>query len=121
MSTAGVPILQAIEITATSSGRWVIDNALLRSQDGVREGIPIHKPLEGEPVCPPMATHMISVGEETEDIDGMLTKTGAFYKSEVDATVKTLTSIIEPLMIVVVGGIVIAMYLPMFKNFELVE
>jgi type IV pilus assembly protein PilC len=125
LSAAGVPILQAIEITASSSGNWVMENALLKSRDAIREGIPIYKPLEDEPVFPPMVTRMIAVGEETGDVDGMLGKIAEFYESEVDATVKALTSIIEPLMIVVVGGIVggiiIAMYLPMFKIFELVE
>jgi type IV pilus assembly protein PilC len=125
LSAAGVPILQALEITATSSGNWVVENALLKSRDAIREGIPIYKPLESEPVFPPMVTRMIAVGEETGDVDGMLGKIADFYESEVDATVKALTSIIEPLMIVVVGGIVggiiIAMYLPMFKIFELVE
>ena len=125
LTAAGVPSLQAIEITATSSGNWVIENALLKSRDAVREGIPIYRPLEDEPVFPPMVTRMIAVGEETGDVDGMLSKIADFYESEVDAAVKALTSIIEPLMIVVVGGIVggiiIAMYLPMFKIFELVE
>jgi type IV pilus assembly protein PilC len=125
LSAAGVPILQAIEITASSSGNWVMEKALLKSRDAIREGIPIYRPLEDEPVFPPMVTRMIAVGEETGDIDGMLTKIAEFYESEVDATVKALTSIIEPLMIVVVGGIVggiiISMYLPMFKIFELIE
>jgi type IV pilus assembly protein PilC len=124
LSAAGVPILQSIEITATSSGNWVVENALLKSRDAIREGIPIYKPLETEPVFPPMVTRMIAVGEETGDIDGMLTKIAEFYESEVDAAVKALTSIIEPFMIVIVGGIVgaivISMYLPMFKIFELV-
>jgi type IV pilus assembly protein PilC len=125
LSAAGVPILQSIEITATSSGNWVIESALLKSRDAIREGIPLYKPLETEPVFPPMVTRMIAVGEETGDIDGMLTKIAEFYESEVDAAVKALTSIIEPFMIVIVGGIVgaivISMYLPMFKIFELVE
>ncbi len=125
LSAAGVPILQALEITATSSGNWVIENALLRSRDSIRQGIPIYRPLEDEPVFPPMVTRMIAVGEETGNIDGMLTKIAEFYESEVDASVKALTSIIEPLMIVVIGGIVggiiVAMYLPMFKIFELIE
>ena len=124
LSAAGVPILQAIEITAASSGNWVMENALLKSRDAVREGIPIYKPLEDEPVFPPMVTRMIAVGDETGDMDGMLGKIAEFYESEVDATVKALTSIIEPVMIVVVGGIVggiiVAMYLPMFKIFELI-
>jgi type IV pilus assembly protein PilC len=125
LSAAGVPILQAIEVTATSSGNWVLENALLKSRDAIREGIPIYKPLEEEPIFPPMVTRMIAVGEETGDLDGMLAKIAEFYESEVEASVKALTSIIEPLMIVVVGGIVggiiIAMYLPMFRIFELIE
>ncbi|MGI8865423.1 MAG: type II secretion system F family protein, partial [Rubrobacteraceae bacterium] len=125
LSGAGVPILQALEITATSSGNWVVERALLKSRDAIREGIPIYKPLEEEWVFPPMTTRMIAIGEETGDIDGMLQKIAEFYESEVDATVKALTSIIEPLMIVVVGGIVggiiVTMYLPMFKIFELIE
>jgi type IV pilus assembly protein PilC len=125
LSAAGVPILQSIEITATSSGNWVVENALLKSRDAIREGIPLYRPLEEEPVFPPMVTRMIAVGEETGDIDGMLAKIAEFYESEVEAAVKALTSIIEPLMIVVVGGIVggivIAMYLPMFKIFELIQ
>src|SRR5215218_10291366 len=125
LSAAGVPILQSLEITATSSGNWVVEKALLKSRDAVREGIPLYKPLEGEPIFPPMVTRMIAVGEETGDVDGMLTKIAEFYESEVDAAVKALTSIIEPIMIVVVGSIVgfivISMYLPMFKIYELIE
>lgn len=68
--------------------------------------LPIHQPLEKEPVFPPMVTRMIAVGEETGDLEGVLTKIAQFYESEVDAAVKTLTSIIEPVMILVVGGIV---------------
>ncbi len=124
LGSAGVPILQAVEITAASSGNWAVERALLKSRDAIREGIPIHRPLEAEPVFPPMVTRMIAVGEEIGDLGGMLGKVAEFYESEVDATVKALTSIIEPLMIVVVGGIVggvvVAMYLPMFRIFELV-
>ena len=125
LSAAGVPILQALEITATSSGNHVLEKALLESREAIREGLPIYQPLEKEPVFPPMVTRMIAVGEETGDIDGMLAKIAEFYESEVDAAVKALTSIIEPLMIVVVGvivgAIIIAMYLPMFRIFELIE
>src|SRR5215210_5175207 len=125
LSAAGVPILQAMEITATSSGNWVVEKALLKSRDAIREGIPIYKPLESEPVFPPMVTRMIAVGEETGDVDGMLGKIADFYESEVDAAVKALTSIIEPLLIVVVGGIVggivISMYLPMFMIYDLIK
>jgi type IV pilus assembly protein PilC len=125
LSAAGVPILQAIEITATSSGNWVVENALLKSRDAIREGRPIYKPLEEEPVFPPMVTRMIAVGEETGDIDGMLAKIAEFYESEVDAAVKSLTAIIEPIMVVVigsiVGAIVISMYLPMFMIYDLIK
>jgi type IV pilus assembly protein PilC len=125
LSAAGVPILQALEITATSSGNYVVEQALLKSREAVREGLPIYQPFEEEPVFPPMVVRMIAVGEETGDIDGMLTKIAEFYESEADAAVRALTSIIEPLMIVVVGsivgGIIVAMYLPMFRIFELIK
>jgi type IV pilus assembly protein PilC len=88
LSAAGVPILQAIEVSATSSGNWVVENALLKSRDAIREGIPIYRPLESEPVFPPMVIRMMAIGEETGDIDGMLTKIAEFYESEVEATVK---------------------------------
>ena len=124
LSAAGVPILQALEITATSSGNWVVENAVLKSRDSVREGIPIYKPLESEAVFPPMVTRMVAVGEETGEMDGMLQKIAEFYESEVDAAVKALTSIMEPVMIIIVGAIVgviiISMYLPMFKIYDLV-
>src|SRR5215212_8388597 len=125
LSAAGVPILQAIETTAMASGNWIVERALLKSRDAIREGIPLYKPLEEEPIFPPMVTRMIAVGEETGDIDGMLTKIAEFYESEVDAAVKALTSILEPLMIVVVGSIVgfivISMYLPMFMIYDLIK
>jgi type IV pilus assembly protein PilC len=79
LSAAGVPILQALEITATSSGNWVVESALLKSRDAIRDGILIYKPLESEPVFPPMVTRMIAVGEETGDVDGMLGKIADFY------------------------------------------
>ncbi|WP_119067197.1 type II secretion system F family protein [Rubrobacter indicoceani] len=125
LGSAGVPILQALEITANASGNYVIESALLRSRDAIKEGRPLYLPLEEEPVFPTMVTRMLAVGEETGETEEMLEKIADFYESEVDASVKALTSIIEPLMIVVVGGIVggiiIAMYLPMFKIFELIE
>ncbi len=123
--SSGVPILQALEISATSSGNPVVEAALLRGRDSIRQGSPIHAPLETESVFPPMVTRMIAVGEETGNLDGMLSKIADFYESEVDNTVKSLTSIIEPVMILIVGGIVgaiiISMYLPMFRIFELIE
>ncbi len=125
LTAAGVPILQTIEITAVSSGSPVLEEALLKSRSAVREGLPMHVPLEHEPVFPAIVTRMVAVGEETGDLDGMLEKVAEFYESEVDASVRALTSVIEPLMIVVVGGIVggiiVAMYLPMFRIFELIN
>jgi type IV pilus assembly protein PilC len=121
LSAAGVPILYSLEITANPAGNWIIENALLKSRGSIHEESPIYKPLESEPVFPPMVTRMIAVGEETGDLDGMLVKIAEFYESEGDAAVKSLTSIMEPLRIVVVGGIIIAMYVPMFRTFELIE
>ena len=112
MSAAGVLILQTLEITATSAGNYVIEKALCKSREAIREGLPIYQPLESGPVFPQKVTRMIAVAEETGDIDRMLPKIAAFYESEVDAAAKALITIIEPLMIVVVGGIPIAMYLP---------
>ena len=124
LTAAGVPILQAIEVTAKTSGNPVIEEALLRVREAVRGGDPIHRTLAREGIFPPMVTRMISVGEETGELDAMLSRIADFYEAEVDATVKSLTSIIEPLMIVVVGaivgGIILAMYLPMFRVFELI-
>ncbi len=123
--SSGAPILQALEIAATSAGNPVVEAALLRSRDAIRQGAPIHAPLETEPVFPPMVVRMIAVGEETGNLDGMLSKIADFYESEVDNIVKSLTSIIEPVMILivgaVVGAIIISMYLPMFRIFELIE
>ncbi|MGH3086335.1 MAG: type II secretion system F family protein [Rubrobacteraceae bacterium] len=123
--SSGVPILQALEIAATSSGNSLVENAVLRSREAIRRGSPIHAPLEEETIFPPMVTRMIAVGEETGNLDGMLAKIADFYESEVDNTVKSLTSIIEPVMILIVGAIVgaiiVSMYLPMFRIFELIE
>jgi type IV pilus assembly protein PilC len=95
----------------------------LKSRDAIREGIPIFEPLErrASPSCSLWTSVMIAVGEETGDIDRILTKIAEFQESEIDAIVKACTPIMEPVMIVVVGGIVVSMYLPMFKVFELVK
>jgi len=122
---SGVPILQAIEITGKTSGNTVIEDAMLDVKESVRTGETIAKPLSRASVFPPMVTHMISIGEETGALDSMLNKVADFYEDEVDSTVKSLTSIIEPIMMLVVGGmvgvIVISMYLPMFNMMNLVE
>jgi type IV pilus assembly protein PilC len=122
---SGVPILQAIEITGKTSGNTVIEESMVDVKESVRSGESIAKPLARASVFPPMVTQMISIGEETGALDAMLNKIADFYEDEVDAAVKALTSIIEPIMMVFVGGlvglIVISMYLPMFNMMNLVK
>ena len=123
--SSGVPILQAIEITGKTGGNTVIEEAMVEVKESVRSGESIAKPLARVAVFPPMVTHMISIGEETGALDAMLNKIADFYEDEVDAAVKSLTSIIEPVMMMFVGGlvglIVISMYLPMFNMMNLVK
>jgi len=122
---AGVDIIRAIEITAQTAGNWVVESALLDAKQKVQEGIPISQPLLENPVFPPMVSQMIKVGEETGELDKMLGKIADFYEEEVDASIQTLTSIIEPLMMIgvglMVGVIIISMYLPMFKMLTLIK
>ncbi|HEX7625767.1 MAG TPA: type II secretion system F family protein [Gaiellaceae bacterium] len=122
---AGVDIIKAIEITASTSGNWVVESALIDAKTKVHEGVPISQPLVDNPVFPPMVSQMIKVGEETGELDKMLGKIADFYEEEVDASIQTLTSIIEPVMMIgvglMVGVIIIAMYLPMFKMLSLVK
>jgi type IV pilus assembly protein PilC len=123
--SSGVPILQAIEITGKTSGNTVIEDAMLDVRESVRSGESIAKPLSRVSVFPPMVTHMISIGEETGALDSMLNKVADFYEDEVDSTIKSLTSILEPIMMIIVGGlvglIVVSMYLPMFNMMNLVK
>ncbi len=123
--SSGVPILQAIEITGKTSGNSVIEDSMVDVKESVRGGESIARPLSRAPVFPPMVTHMIAIGEETGSLDSMLNKVADFYEDEVDASVKALTSIIEPIMMMFVGGlvglIVISMYLPMFNMMNLVK
>ena len=122
---AGVDIIKAIEITSQTSGNWVVESALIEAKIRVHEGVPISQPLVENPVFPPMVSQMIKVGEETGELDKMLGKIADFYEEEVDASIETLTSIIEPIMMIgvglMVGVIIIAMYLPMFKMLTLVK
>jgi type IV pilus assembly protein PilC len=122
---AGVDIIKSIEITAQTAGNWKVENALIEAKQRVHEGVPISQPLVENPVFPPMVSQMIKVGEETGELDKMLGKIADFYEEEVDASISTLTSIIEPLMMIgvglMVGVIIIAMYLPMFKMLSLVK
>jgi len=116
--SSGVSILEALEITAKTAGNKVIQNAIKKSVLSIAEGETITQPLKETGVFPPMVTQMISVGEKTGGLDDMLNKIADFYEEEVDAAVSALTSIIEPVVIIfmggIVGGILISMYLPMF-------
>ena len=116
---AGVPILDALEIVAETAGNVIVAEAAADTQAAVKAGDSLARPLENHPVFPPMVTQMIAVGEETGALDELLEKIADFYDSEVEATVEALTSLIEPLLIVVmgiaVGGMVIALYMPMFS------
>lgn len=120
--TAGVPLLQALDITAKTSGNWVIEQAMGDVIASVKQGGTIAAPLKDADIFPSMVGHMVGVGEETGALDTMLTKIAEFYEDQVAAAVKSLTSILEPVMIVVVGGIVgfivISMYMPLFKVYD---
>ena len=123
--SAGVPILQAIEVTGKTAGNAVVEKAMVEVVESVKSGGTIAAPLRNAPVFPPMVAQMIAVGEETGGLDTMLTKVADFYEDEVAAAVKALTSILEPVMIIfvgaIVGFIVIAMYMPMFKVYDSIE
>jgi type IV pilus assembly protein PilC len=120
--SAGVPILQAIRIAGETSGNAIVADAMEDVYNSVRQGGTIAAPLGRSPVFPTMVTHMVSVGEETGQLEQMLDKIADFYEAEVDAKIKALTSLIEPLMIIfvgiVVGFIVISMYLPIFSLYD---
>ncbi len=122
---AGVDIIRALEITGQTAGNWVVEDALTTVRAKVHEGVPIAQPLLDNPVFPPMVSQMVKVGEETGELDKMLGKIADFYEDEVDASIQSLTSIIEPLMMIgvglMVGIIIISMYLPMFKMLTLVK
>ncbi len=122
LSKAGVPILMSLEIASETAGNSVISKAILESRKLIQEGVQLSTALTRQKVLPDMALSMLSIGEETGEMDKMLSKVADFYEDEVSATVKALTSMLEPAMIVVVGGIVasilLAMYLPMFSIFD---
>ncbi len=122
---AGVDIIKALEITGQTAGNWVVEDALAGVRAKVHEGVPIAQPLIENSVFPPMVAQMVKIGEETGELEKMLGKIADFYEDEVDAAIQSLTSIVEPLMMILVGlmvgVIVIAMYLPMFKMLSLVK
>ncbi|MCW2957353.1 MAG: type secretion system family protein [Solirubrobacterales bacterium] len=125
LMSAGVPLLLALEITGRTAGNAVVEEAMADVIASVRNGGTISGPLKDSSVFPGMVTHMLGVGEETGALDTMLSKVADFYEDQVEAAVKSLTSILEPVMIVVVGGmvgfIVISMYLPLFKVYDAIK
>jgi type IV pilus assembly protein PilC len=122
---SGVPILESLDIVAETAGNYVVAKAVRETQAAVKRGDPLSKKLEEHPVFPPMVVQMMAVGEETGALDEMLDKIADFYDQEVEATVDALTSLIEPLLIVVmgvcVGGMIISLYLPMFNIIKLIK
>jgi type IV pilus assembly protein PilC len=126
LTSAGVPALEAIEITGRTAGNKVIDKAMIEVHNSVQAGGTISGPMRKAPAAfPLMVTQMVSVGEETGALDAMLAKIADFYEDEVAAAVKALTSILEPVMLIVVGGIVgfivISMYMPMFQVYDQIK
>ena len=123
--SSGVDIIKALEITGATSGNWVVEQSLADIRTRVHEGVPISQPLQEDPVFPAMVGQMVKIGEETGELDAMLGKVADFYEDEVDSSIQSLTSIIEPILMigvgVMVGTIVIAMYLPMFKMLTLIK
>ena len=119
---SGVPLLESIQLTGQTSGNYQVEKAMEEVYASVQSGGTLAHPIEEAGVFPPMVGHMVSVGEESGQLEQMLTKVADFYETEVDAKVKALTSLIEPAMIAIVGGmvgfIVIAMYLPLFSLYD---
>ena len=123
--SGGVPILDALRITAKTAGNRIVENAVLAARERVTAGQTLAEPLRQSKVFPAMVVQMVSVGEQTGALDNMLAKVADYYEDEVDVAVSGLTALLEPIMIVflgiVVGGIVISMYLPIFQVITLVK
>jgi len=125
MLSSGINILEALEISAHTSNNEVVKEAILKVKEQVERGVSLSQALSRQKIFPPMLVNMVAIGEEAGNLDEMLTKVADFYEEEVDRTVDALTSLIEPIMIVVIGGIIgviiVAMYLPIFKIGELIK
>jgi type IV pilus assembly protein PilC len=125
MMQSGVPILQSLDIVAETTGNVVLERATRAVQESVRTGESLTRPLTEHPVFPPMVVQMMAVGEETGALDTMLHKIAQFYDQEVESTTESLTALIEPIMIAFLGGIVgsmiVALYMPIFKIFDLIK
>lgn len=125
MLGSGVPILESMELVAATSGNTVIEKAVRQAQQAVSQGKTLSEPLSESGIFPPMVIHMVSVGEATGALDSMLAKVADFYDEEVDATVEALTSLLEPMLIVflgvTIGGLLVAMYMPIFQLADVVS
>jgi len=121
---AGVDIIKALDIAGATAGNYLVEKALAEARVKVQEGVPIAEPLSADPLFPPMVSQMVRIGEETGELEQMLSKIADFYEDEVDSAIQSLTSIIEPLMMIgvgfMVGIIIISMYLPMFRLMQLI-
>ena len=119
MMGSGVPILEGLSIVSKTAGNKIVENAIMKTRQSISEGRTIAEPLAETDIFPPMVVQMIAVGEATGALDTMLAKIADFYDDEVDAAVDAMTALLEPFMMVflggVVGGMIIAMYLPIFK------
>jgi type IV pilus assembly protein PilC len=125
LTSAGVPLLLALEITGKTGGNIAVEEAMDGVITSVKRGGTIAAPLAQAPIFPTMVTHMVGVGEETGALDHMLDKVADFYEDRVEASVKALTSILEPIMIIVIGGIVgfivVSMYMPLFTVYNHIQ
>lgn len=125
MTASGVPVLTSLSIVGDTSGNWVIEKALQKVSDSVRSGRTIAEPLAAEPIFPSMVTQMIAVGEDAGALEQMLHKIADFYDDEVQTTTEQLTSLIEPLMIgvigVIIGAMIVALYMPVFTIFDQIK
>ncbi len=125
LSGAGVPLLQALEVTGKTAGNVVVDEAMQSVIESVKQGGTLADPLKKEPIFPGMVVQMVAVGEETGALDQMLARIADFYEDQVEAAVKALTSILEPIMIVFIGGmvgfVVISMYMPLFQVYNNIQ
>ena len=125
MMKSGVPILQSLDIVADTTGNVVLARAVRDIQKSIREGESLTSPLANHDVFPPMVSQMMAVGEDTGALDNMLVKIAEFYDQEIEATTESLTALLEPLMIAFLGGVVgsmiVALYMPIFKIFSLIS
>jgi type IV pilus assembly protein PilC len=125
MLSAGVPMLQALDVVADTTGSTVVAHALNDVRESVRGGESLATPMGRHAIFPPMTVQMVAVGEDSGQLDEMMDKVADFYDDEVETTTQQLTTLIEPIMILVlgavVGSILISLYLPIFKIFDLVR